>query len=136
VRPHGRIRQFGLVTTPNEHPPSLVALSIAIERQREAAIEKLDRDRHLLLTTVIGQRSSDELALNPASLEVTSNPLIPPAVNQPPVLSKPPRIPRIINQPLTDNHANHIVNHNRIKPPTSQRSTKLSLGPLTKINQS
>jgi hypothetical protein len=108
VAPDGLIRQFGLVPAPDEHPPGLVALAVAVEREWEAAVQQLDGRDQLILATVAGQRLFDELARDPTPLEIPGNPLVPPAIEQAPILSEPARIAGIVKEPLVTQGPDYI----------------------------
>ena len=97
---NGVISQLMLVATANEHPPGLVALTVAVEWKRKAAVQKLNRDSQLVGPIMTGKRLIDQLTLNAPPDEVPSNPLIPPLIQQAPILNEPSRIASIINKAL------------------------------------
>jgi hypothetical protein len=133
VAAKGGIGQFRLISAPDEHPPCLVALAIPVERHREAAVEQLDGDHELIVTVMPRQRLLDELTVHPAPLEVAGDPLVAPAVEQTPILGKALRITRVVDQPLSRDRGNHIVDHIRLNLPPLEERTKLLLRALPRI---
>src|SRR3954469_17603852 len=84
-----------------------------------------------LPAAVAGQRLVDQLALDPTPNEVASDPLVAPAVEQPPILGKAPRIAGVIEKPLTAQGKDHIVDDVRLELPAVQEDPELMLGALT-----
>src|SRR4051794_952111 len=130
MAPDRRIRDFCRVAAADEHPPGLVPLAIAVERQREAAVEQLDRDRELVLLAVARKRGVDQVALDPTPFEVSCNPLAPPAVEQAPVLGEAARVPGIVDQTLLLKSGDHILDYIGLSPTPREHVAQLLLGPL------
>jgi hypothetical protein len=131
VPPDRGIGQFGLISAAHEHAPGLVALTVVVEREWEAAIQQLDRHRQFILALAAGKRLLDQLPCDPTPLEIPRNPLAPPTVQQPPILSKPPRVASIVNKPLLTERPNDIVNDSRFIAAPNKKTLDLTLSPLT-----
>src|SRR5258708_3474688 len=107
---HRGIREFRLVAPAHAHRPCLVALAVAVEGEREAAVEQLNRQRHLVLVPVPGERFVDQLPLDPAPLEVARDALAAPAVEEPSVLGAPPGVAGVVNKALGGARRDRVVN--------------------------
>ena len=127
---HRGISELGLVSAPDQHPPRLVALAIAVERHRKAAIQELDGGPELILRIDLGQGSFDEVSRNAAPREIPRNPFAPPLVDQPPVLGEATGVAGVVDETLLAEGTDDIADDVALIAPPAEEGLDFALRPL------